>query len=331
MGADSRTEHTAVSRAVFLDAQSLEIPPPGRVCDLQARLKKTLSAGDAIRKLEAVKQPVTKAIVAVCVAVYFYAWYLLPWIQGPGAVDDFIATFGLLPSAFRNGAVWQPITALFLHDGRFLAPVHILVNMIGIWSLGKVLEGTIGSARFAWLCFFSGATGSLFVILFQSGIEHETIGASGVLCGLLGALAFFYPRSPMLVFFIPMKARTAALVLFVISILSLTFGWMAVISHAGHLGGLVGGVLYSRFALGLKFMEGDLHKQESYLRKKLMEQEALRTLFERMTGRQPDTRWRDPSVPGERVINPMPGEPVEEERPAKRLFYDPVTGKFIIR
>lgn len=287
-----------------------------------------------IRKLEAVKHPVTRVIVAVCVIAYIYAWFLLPWLQGPGAVDEFIGTFGLLPSAFRNGAVWQPITALFLHDGRFLAPIHILVNMIGIWSLGKVLEGTIGSARFAWLSFFSGATGSLFVILFQPDITHETIGASGVLCGLLGALAFFYPRSPMLVFFIPMKARTAALVLFVFSILSLTFGWVEVISHAGHLGGLVGGVLYSRFALGLKFLDNDLNRQESYLREKLMEQAVLRQLFERMTRGRSDARWRNPAsgrAPDERVINPMPGE--EELPPARerRLFYDPVTNKYFIR
>lgn len=300
-------------------------------------MKKTLSERSAIRKLEAVKHPVTKGIVAVCVAVYLYTWYIIPWTQGPGALEEFLATFGLLPSAFKAGAVWQPITALFLHDGRFLAPVHILVNMIGIWSLGKVLEGTIGSARFAWLSFFSGATGSLFVILFQPGLEHETIGASGVLCGLLGALAFFYPKSPMLVFFIPMKARTAAIILFVVSILALTFGWMQVISHAGHLGGLVGGVLYSRFALGLKFINNDLHRQDSYLRDKLMEQEAIRQLFERMAGGRSDARWRNPAGRNERVINPMPGEKPEPgpqsapPPPIKRLYYDPITGKMIIR
>jgi len=281
-----------------------------------------------------VKHPVTRGIVAVCVLVYVYAWFLLPWIQGPGAVEDFISMFGLLPSAFRNGAVWQPITALFLHDGRFIFPIHILVNMVGIWSLGKVLEGTIGSARFAWLSFFSGATGSLFVIFIQPDITHPTIGASGVLCGLLGALAFFYPKSPMLVFFIPMKARTAAIVLFVLSALFLAFGLVEGISHAGHLGGLVGGVLYSRFALGLKFLHNDLNKQESYFREKLMEQAAFRQLFERMTRGRSDAKWRNPAAgraPDERVINPMPGEEDLPPPRERRLFYDPTTDKYFIR
>lgn len=280
--------------------------------------------------MEAVKHPVTKGLILLCVLIHAYAWFFLPLTEGPAAVEEFFARFGLLPASFRAGAVWQPLTAALLHGSLF----HLIVIMIGFWTTGRALEVTLGSARFAWLCFFSGASSSLAIILFQPDLSMETVGGSGILAGLVGALALFYPNGRILFFLIPMKIRTAVLILFIVSLAAITFGFLESISHVGHLGGLVGGVLYSRFALGLKFLNNDLHKQESYLRDRMLEQEMLRNMFERLTRGRSNERWRNPAsgpdVPRERVINPMPGEE-PEPRVERRLHYDPITNKFYVR
>jgi membrane associated rhomboid family serine protease len=202
------------------------------------------------------KQPVTKIFVAINVLVHLYVWWYVQGTQGPQAADALIDRFGLTPAEFRNGAFWQPLTALFLHDGRVFPIIHIGFNMLAIWSFGLALENTLGSIRFAWLMFVSGCASSLFVILFQADLPNPTIGASGIVLGLLGALAVFYPNSQMLIFFIPMRARNAAILIGVLSIVLPMFGVLTFISHMGHLGGLVGGVLYSWFALGLRFGPG---------------------------------------------------------------------------
>jgi membrane associated rhomboid family serine protease len=267
------------------------------------------------------KQPVTKAIVGLNIVAYIYVYFFLQGTQGSPAVLEFINRFALTPSEFRDGAFWQPITAVFLHGGI----VHLLFNMIGIWSLGEALENTIGSLRYAWLCFVSAATGSLFVILLQPDLEHPSLGASGMLLGLLGALAVFYPNSPLLVFFFPMRARTAAIAVGVLSILLPIFGLFESISHMAHLGGLLGGVLYSRFALGLRFGTNDLRDSGGSFQRKIMQQNMLRGMFERIN-RVPPDRWRDRD---EKVINPIDGD--QPDAAGKKLYYDPSTGKFYLR
>ncbi len=284
------------------------------------------------------KQPVTKGFVAINVLIHIYVWLYVGHTQGLEASIAIVDRFGLTPSEFWNGAIWQPITALFLHDGQAFPVMHIMFNMLGIWSFGMILENTLGSPRFAWLLFVAGCTSSLFVVLFQPEAQGPTIGASGIVLGLLGALAVFYPNSPLLVFFIPMKARTAAIAIAALSLFFQVFGILTFISHMGHLGGLAGGflgaILYSRYALGLRPGESELRDYDSYLRRKMAEQEALREMMERMqrfTGqrRSSEERWRPvDDTPHERVINPRP-----EDEPAegKRLYYDPITGRLYTR
>lgn len=194
------------------------------------------------------RAPVTSALLWANIVVHFIVHVLVIGSKGEQGLIDVLYTFGLVPTEFWHGAWWQPVTSLFLH-GFFL---HIFVNMLALWSLGTPIESTVGSGRFAFLYFVSGATGSLFVLLFQSDISLPTVGASGAVMGLLGALAVYFPNAGLLVFFIPMRARTAAILFGAGSVVLALVDSDSGISHMGHLGGLIGGVLYSRFALGFK-------------------------------------------------------------------------------
>ena len=91
----------------------------------------------------------------------------------------------LFPGAV-DGAYWQVVTSMFSH----VQVLHIGFNMLALWVLGPQLELAIGRLRFLALYFISGLAGSAMVLWF--GPEYSlggTLGASGAIFGLLGALA----------------------------------------------------------------------------------------------------------------------------------------------
>ncbi len=290
----------------------------------------------------------------------FLAIQFLVLPGGRNALEEFTMRWGLVPSRFMDGAFWQPLSTMFVH----FHPLHLFANMLALWSLGTPIEKTIGSNRFAWLYFVSGATGSLFVILWALIFQDDTlftptIGASGAVLGILGALAVFYPNSRLLVFFFPMKARTAAIGFGLISILLAVSNLIPGISHMGHLGGLVGGVLYSRLALGIDFFSNNLHSpSEGFFSGRRgggnfsgssgasQSGDPMADLLQRLQDLERQSRGESspsseqgPSGRNEKIINPFPEdykkEESSEEKPppseGKRLYYDPTTGKFYLK
>lgn len=75
---------------------------------------------------------------------------------------------------------YRLITAMFLHGGL----IHIGFNMMALMQLGPALEELYGSARFFFLYIFTGAFG----FLLSSFIGNNSLGASGGLLGLVGAM-----------------------------------------------------------------------------------------------------------------------------------------------
>src|SRR5437016_13500621 len=97
---------------------------------------------------------VTKLLIGVNVAVY-----VAELIQGGGVygVGSTIYEKGVLWAPFvANGDWWRLMTAAFLHYG----PFHLLLNMLGLYWFGSLLERRIGSGRFLLLYLVSGLAGS---------------------------------------------------------------------------------------------------------------------------------------------------------------------------
>lgn len=82
-----------------------------------------------------------------------------------------------------DGSYWQLLSSMFTH----VAVLHIGFNMVALWFLGPQLEMVLGRARFLALYFVSGLAGSAAVMLFAAP-QSQTLGASGAIFGLLGAL-----------------------------------------------------------------------------------------------------------------------------------------------
>ena len=82
-----------------------------------------------------------------------------------------------------DGAYWQLVTSAFTHVEVW----HIGFNMLALWVLGPQLELALGRARFLALYFLSALAGSALVY-WLGGTTTATLGASGAVFGLMGAL-----------------------------------------------------------------------------------------------------------------------------------------------
>ena len=72
---------------------------------------------------------------------------------------------------------------MFLH-GSIL---HLAFNMLALYWLGTIVEQALGTPRFLLVYFVSGLAGSAGALWFSSALA-VTVGASGAIFGLIGAL-----------------------------------------------------------------------------------------------------------------------------------------------
>lgn len=124
---------------------------------------------------------VTIALVAINSILYIYCTYAGEVVYNVGCMDA--------ERVLLDGEYYRFFTCMFMHGGID----HIVSNMIFLAALGEMLERAIGHVRFAVLYLLSGVGGSLFSIgnVVLSGSYHTSIGASGAVFGLIGAMAIF--------------------------------------------------------------------------------------------------------------------------------------------
>lgn len=131
--------------------------------------------------------------------------------------------------AIAAGEWWRIITGGFLHA----SPLHLLMNMFLLWLLSKELEPAVGHVRFALLYLVSLVGGAVGVMLLSA--DQPTLGASGAIFGLMGALVVLQLRAKQN----PWNSGLGGLI--VINLV-LTFA-VPNISIGGHIGGLLAGAL----------------------------------------------------------------------------------------
>ncbi len=127
-----------------------------------------------------------------------------------------------------DGAYWQLVTSMFSHVQIW----HIGFNMLVLFLLGPQLEAVLGRARYLALYFVSGLAGSVCVYWF-SGEGSATLGASGAIFGLMGALLIVVHK---------VGGNVQSIVMWLGINAVLTFAFPNV-SWQGHLGGFLGGAL----------------------------------------------------------------------------------------
>ena len=110
---------------------------------------------------------------------------------------------------------------------------------------GNQLEKLWGSIKFLTYYLITGIGAGILIYIFSNGV---TIGASGAVMAVLFAYGYIYPNQMLFLWFIPMKAKHAILVLILMEISQeLSRNPLDNISHIGHLGGMLIGFIYLKF------------------------------------------------------------------------------------
>ncbi len=130
-------------------------------------------------------------LAAVLAGIECVIW-LGPYFLNPGyslrsTALEFAAFWpGLLRSWVPNYSqqpVLMFVTYGFLHSG----PVHLVVNLLTLFGLGRVVLGRVGALKGALLYLFALIGGALGYAMLSFG-PQPMVGASGALFGLAGAV-----------------------------------------------------------------------------------------------------------------------------------------------
>jgi rhomboid protease GluP len=178
---------------------------------------------------------VTPAIVAL---------NLLAWLGSVAGGTDALSPGGAELLALGGNRLaetraepWRLLTATVLHAGV----LHLALNMWALWDTGRVAERFYGNLQFLLLYLLSGLGGSL-TSLFFAGKAAVSVGASGAIFGVVGALlAAIWVRPGSLPSYLIRPLRSSLLTFAGVSLLlGVTAGG---VDNAAHVGGLLTGLI----------------------------------------------------------------------------------------
>ena len=176
----------------------------------------------------------TYVIIGILTVIYLYGLFT----RSSDNLINMFAVYG--PFIRKYHEYYRLITGAFLHADIF----HLLSNCYALYIIGSQVENFYGKKKFLLIYFYSALTGSLLSVTLSN---NASIGASGAIFGLMGAILYFgyYYR-------VYIGATWKQKILPVIA-LNLIIGFVVPgIDYFGHIGGLIGGVLIS-MAVGLKY------------------------------------------------------------------------------
>ncbi|MGW7681413.1 rhomboid family intramembrane serine protease [Kribbella sp. NPDC054772] len=178
-------------------------------------------------------QLVTSTLLALNVLVF-----ILVHVGSPQILNDLVMVPALVDSE-----PWRLLTSTFTHWQIF----HIFSNLFMLWQLGPPLEQMLGRVRFLILYLLSAIGGSIAVWIL-SAPGGATLGASGAVLGLVGALLVISRARGLDITWILMYVAVTAVLSFAIPN----------VSWEGHLGGFVVGA-----AVAWIFLQLSKHKRRN--------------------------------------------------------------------
>jgi len=195
------------------------------------------------------RYPAVVVLMGVCGVIFL----LQALTRTPGFPSLWDKYFFLSQVGVGSGFLWQLISFQFIHGDV----LHLLFNGWALYVFGRSIEETLGKDGFLSLFFMSGAVGGLLHLLiawFTVGMQvpQYMVGASAGIYGLIAVFARLWPDSPLMLFPFPVTIRVKHLfiLLLVIAGLGLLFSKAGQVSHAGHFGGAIGGLLYAHYFMG---------------------------------------------------------------------------------
>jgi membrane associated rhomboid family serine protease len=219
------------------------------------------------------RRSATVTLLIINIAAFLLQLFLprfLP-VSVAARFDDY---FPLSADGLRHGYIWQLITFQFMHANW----MHLFGNCLAIFVFGREVEEALGRKNFLTLYFSSGVIGGLLQALggVLLGMNFEryhnlaapVVGASAGAFGLTAAYALLFPDRVLLLFLIiPMRAKYLLLLSALATIWDLVFPERSVmganVADAAHLGGMLTGILFVRYAVHWHLQWPQLNRRQS--------------------------------------------------------------------
>lgn len=167
----------------------------------------------------------TFSLIAVNIAVFI--------MQAFGAVGQSLA---FTPALFMQ----QPytiLTSMFMHGGIH----HLMLNMLGLFTFGSIVEHELGRKKFIILYFFTGFFGSLGYMFFGGSPFIPALGASGAIFGLIGGAAILKPKLIIWTPYGPIPMLAAAVLWGSAEFIG--FFGIDTVAQSAHIFGIIGGII----------------------------------------------------------------------------------------
>lgn len=194
---------------------------------------------------EALKVRVCTVVLVVMTAACFF----IPDLFFPRTLVAKMELAGSLSwqQVIGEGECYRLITYLFLHANV----EHIANNMLVLALTGDILERSIGHIKFILVYFISGVLAGLTSILYNMsiGAHVSSVGASGAVFGVVGAVAMFLALSKG-------RMRDMNIKKLVVFVAISIYGGITTqgTDNAAHIGGLIAGALTALVMYGFDLL-----------------------------------------------------------------------------
>ena len=184
-----------------------------------ARIEETARMGPPLRAMW--------GLGALCVAVFALQLLLGPIVHEVGYLS---------PPLLEDGDVWRLLTANLIH-GFPSFPIHLVMNLMGVFALGFLVERPLGGAR--TVCVMGAAGVGAMGASWMAGYS-EVVGSSGVVFGLAASVLWLELRCSA---HLPAWWRIPRPLLYGILIVNVPLALAPFIAGAAHAGGFAAGLL----------------------------------------------------------------------------------------
>lgn len=200
--------------------------------------KESLEKSQRVEKIFSPRIPIiTYIIISICVAMFVLCFFVG---NGPSDVKTLVFMGANSSYYTKAGEYYRLLTCIFLHAGF----AHIICNMYSLIVIGPQVESFYGKLKYLFIFLVSGICGSILSLVFSSS-NIVSVGASGAIFGLLGAIIYFGYHYRVYLGNV-LKSQIIPVI-----ILNLVIGFMiSGIDNFAHIGGLIGG-LFAAMACGV--------------------------------------------------------------------------------
>ncbi|OPX42014.1 rhomboid protease GluP [Ruminiclostridium hungatei] len=181
-------------------------------------------------QLKASKPFLTYALIAANILVWLVI-RIISFYNGE-EYGNLLEPFGAKINALiLEGQFWRFLTPVFLHADE----IHLALNSYSLFIIGTQVEKLYGRRRFMLIYVVSGILGNIASFAFSI---NASVGASGAIFGLFGAMLYFVIKRPSL-----LKSGFGANLITAV-VVNLAYGILnKQIDNNAHMGGFIGGIL----------------------------------------------------------------------------------------